>query len=94
MDKKKGFKEYIEANEVLVVDKSPTSRNRLVKTMCDLGAKRNNIHVAAGMLEAEDIVEKKKIGIVLSEYIIGGGSGFDLFKIIRDRNNDEFKKLC
>lgn len=85
MDKKEVFKSYIEENDILVVDKNTSSRNRLLKIMVDLGAKRHMIHTAGHLEEATQIIETKKIGIVLSDYFIGGGSGFDLFKVVREK---------
>src|SRR5665647_1162993 len=80
------FKEYIDKNDVLVVDKNPSSRSRLLKIMVDLGCKRHMVHTAGTLQEASDLISAKKIGIVLSDYYIGGGSGFDLFKFIREKN--------
>lgn len=85
MDKKEVFKKFIEESEVLVVDKNPGSRNRLLKIVCDLGAKRHTVHTAGGLIEAEAIIKEKKISLVLSDYFIAGGSGFDLFKMLRER---------
>lgn len=84
VDKKDILRDFLEKNEVLIVDKNPGSRNRLLKTIYDMGAKRHVIHTASGLGEAEQIIKTKKIGIVLSDYFIGGGSGFDLFKLIRE----------
>ncbi|HXH73821.1 MAG TPA: response regulator [Bacteriovoracaceae bacterium] len=95
MERKDIFKAFLETNEVLIVDKNPSSRSRLLKTMYDLGAKRHMIHSTGSISEAEVIVNSKKIGIVLSDYLIGGGSGFDLFKMIRAKNTPEVNKnLC
>ncbi len=93
MDKKEVFKQFLEENEVLIVDKNPSSRNRLLKTIYDLGAKRHMIHTSGTLAEAQEIIATKKIGVVLSDYFIGGGSGFDLFKIIRDKDPNN-KNLC
>ncbi|MFY7993328.1 MAG: response regulator [Bacteriovoracaceae bacterium] len=93
MDKKELFKKFLEENDVLIVDKNPSSRNRLLKTISDLGSKRHMIHSVASMAEAEQIIKTKKIGLVLSDYFITGGSGFDLFKKVRETHIDS-KKLC
>ena len=85
MDKKQVFNDYIETNEILVVDKNSSSRSRLMKIMVDLGAKRHMVHTAGHLEEAIQLIETKKIGIVLSDYTIGGGSGFDLFKAVREK---------
>jgi CheY-like chemotaxis protein len=93
MDKKEVFKQFLETNEVLIVDKNTSSRNRLMKTMYDLGAKRHMIHTTGSLEEAQEIIKTKQIGIVLSDYFISGGSGFDLFKMVREKNPDN-KDLC
>jgi CheY-like chemotaxis protein len=83
MDKKAIFRDHVLKTDVLIVDKNPSSRNRLLKIMYDLGCNRARIHTAGHLQEAEELVKTKPIGIVLSDYFIGGGSGFDLFKMIR-----------
>jgi len=94
MDKKEIFKSFINTHDVLIVDKNASSRNRLLKTVCDLGCKRNSVHTCGTMIEAEEIINTKRVGIVLSDYLIGGGSGFDLFKMVRAKNSPEQKDLC
>ena len=93
MDKKEVFKKFMEESEILVVDKNPGSRSRLLKIVSDLGAKRHMIHTAGSLVEASDILDSKKITLVLSDYMIAGGSGFDLFKMIREQQPNN-KKLC
>lgn len=93
MDKKEIFKKFLETNEVLVVDKNQSSRNRLVKTILDLGGKKELLHSSNNLVEAGEIIKNKNIGIVLSDYYIGGGSGFDLFKMVREKLPKN-KDLC
>lgn len=93
MSKKEILKQYLAENEVLIVDKNPSSRNRLLKTIYDLSSERHMIHTCGNLSEAQEIIESKNIGLVLSDYFIGGGSGFDLFKIIRE-SNPANKNLC
>ena len=93
MDKKEVFKKFVLESEVLVVDKNPGSRNRLLKILCDLGAKRHMVHTASGLVEANGILKEKKISLVLSDYMVVGGSGFDLFKLLREQQ-PENKDLC
>ena len=93
MDKKEVFKKFIEENEILVVDKNPGSRNRLLKIVCDMGAKRHMVHTASGLVEATNVLNEKKITLVLSDYMVTGGSGFDLFKMIREKRPVN-KNLC
>lgn len=93
MSKKEVFNKFISENEILVVDKNPGSRNRLLKIVCDLGAKRHLVHTASGLVEATNVLKEKKITLVLSDYIVAGGSGFDLFKMLREQQ-PENKNLC
>jgi CheY-like chemotaxis protein len=89
MEKKEVFKQFLETHDVLIVDKNPSSRNRLLKIMSDLGTKRHMIHTSGSLIEAEEIIKTKNVGVVLSDYFIAGGSGFDLFKMIREKNPDK-----
>lgn len=93
MNNKVIFDKFLEKNEILIVDKNPSSRNRLLKIICDLGVKRNMLHLKGSILESQEILQNRPIGVVISEYFIGGGSGFDLFKLTRERNPDK-KELC
>jgi CheY-like chemotaxis protein len=93
MEKGDIFKAFLKTNEVLIVDKNPSSRSRLLKTMYDLGAERHMIHTAGSIQEGEAIINTKQVGIVLSDYVIGGGSGFDLFKMVREKYPQK-KELC
>ena len=83
-DKKKElFKEYLASGSILIVDKSSASRRRLVKTIVDMGAKRNQVHSVAHFTEAKDVIETHKPKLILSDFELNGGSGFDLFKYYR-----------
>ena len=82
-DKKAVLKSFLSEYSVLIVDKNPSSRNRLLKIVSDLGCKRNQIFTGGSMVEAEAIIKNEKIGLVLSDYEVQGGSGFDLFKLVR-----------
>lgn len=89
-DKKKElFTEFISKVEILVVDKSSASRRRLTKTLVDMGAKRAQIQSIAHYSEAVDVIDQKKPKLILSDYDINGGSGFDLFKTYRETYPDE-----
>jgi CheY-like chemotaxis protein len=93
VDKKEVFKKFIEESEIMVVDKNANSRSRLLKIVSDLGGKRHMIHTAGSLEEATGILASKKISLILSDYFITGGSGFDLFKMIREQQPTN-KKLC
>ena len=91
--KEKLFKEFLESTEILITDKSSASRRRLTKTLVDMGAKRNQIHSIAHYSEALDVIETKKPKLILSDYALEGGSGFDLFREYREKYPDEKKSV-
>jgi tetratricopeptide (TPR) repeat protein len=94
VDKKQLVQDYLSHYAVLIVDKNSSSRNRLLKVMVDLGTKRHMIHTAGSVSEAETILKSNTIGLVLSDYAVTGGSGFDLFKMVRSHISPDNKKLC
>jgi CheY-like chemotaxis protein len=89
--KKELFKDFLINNEILVVDKSSASRRRLTKSLVDMGGKRQLIHSVAHFSEAVEIIKDSKPKLVLSDYTVNGGSGFDLFKEYRAIHPDEKK---
>ncbi len=78
-EKKKLFKDFLSSNNLLIVDKSSASRRRLTKTLVDMGASRNCIDSVAHYEEALAVIKEKVPQLILSDYSINGGSGFDLF---------------
>lgn len=87
------FKEFLQNNEILVVDKSSASRRRLTKTLVDMGSKRNLVHSVAHYSEAIEIIKTNKPKLILSDFAVNGGSGFDLFKEYRVEYPDEKKAV-
>lgn len=93
-DKKESlFKEFLSTGNILIVDKSSASRRRLTKTLVDLGAKRQQVDSVAHYSEAVDAINSKKPKLILSDYGINGGSGFDLFKTYRETYPEEKKTV-
>lgn len=80
------FQTFIKHTEILIVDRNVSSVNRLVKILVDLGAKRGSITNCATFDEALQVSREKRLGIVISEYEVGGGSGFDLLRRIRSQS--------
>ena len=91
--KEKLFKEFLASGNIMVVDKSSASRRRLTKTLVDMGAKRNQIDSVAHFSEALDVVNEKKPELILSDYELNGGSGFDLFKHYREKYPEDKKSV-
>lgn len=93
-DKKKElFKEYLKTGEIIIADKSSASRRRLVKTLVDMGASRQQVHSVAHYQEALEVIDNNKPKLVLSDYSMNGGSGFELFKYYREKYPDEKKSV-
>ncbi len=67
------FKEFLQGNEILVVDKSSASRRRLTKTLVDMGSKRNLVHSVAHYSEAIEVIKTKKPKLILSDFAVNGG---------------------
>lgn len=84
------FDNFLKQKDILIVDKTPASRTRLIKLFNQMGMKLTSIKTTSSLLEAKEIVETGNVGIVLSDYMINGGSGFDLFRHIRQ--NPKAKK--
>jgi CheY-like chemotaxis protein len=77
------FADFLNKSEVLIVDKSSASRRRLAKTLSELGGKMINIQMCSNYEEAQKLMVERKPMLVLSDYAIIGGSGFDLFEYYR-----------
>lgn len=84
---------FLENATVMIVDKSTSSRTRLAKTMNDLGCKNHNIVRVGHFSEAVTHLTENKPDIILSDYNIGGGSGFDLFKSLRESEPTSRKSI-
>jgi len=84
------FKEYLGSSKILIVDRVSASRTRLAKMLIALGAKSLQVKVLSSIDEAKSYLDEDNPDLVLSEYKITGGSGFDLFRYFR-KNNSHFK---
>ena len=87
------FRKFLSENQIVIADKSSASRRRLVKTIVDMGAKRNQIHSVAHYSEAVNVIESEKPKLILSDYKINGGSGFELFKHYKEKYPEEKKAV-
>ncbi len=82
-EKRKLFRDFVKDVPILIVDKSSASRKRLAKTLVDLGAKMSLIQMCSSFHQGEEIIEQKGPRLILSDYFLRGGSGFDLFRSYR-----------
>lgn len=78
------FKKFLQDNEILIVDKNNFTRKRLAELLLSLGAKESNIHSVNSLHEALTIIQTRSIRLILSDYVIVGGSGFELFKAMNE----------
>ncbi len=89
--KEKLFKEFLFKNKIMIVDKSSASRRRLAKTLSELDAKMVNVHMFSRYDEAAKALETVQPALILSDYHLGDGSGFDLFRKYREMATEESK---
>ncbi|MCB9095036.1 MAG: response regulator [Halobacteriovoraceae bacterium] len=92
LQRRKLLREFLANNDVLLVDTNGSSLKRLTKTLIDLGGIVTRIHQANNINDAKEIFKNKIPQLVLSDYSLRGGSGFDFFRFIREEYPDE-KKL-
>ncbi len=74
------FTDFISNNKILIVDKSKASRNRIKNSFNALGADFENVFATDDYTVALNFAKENKPKLILSDYMINGGSGFDLFK--------------
>lgn len=79
------FTLFIQNTSILLADPSVSSVNRMIKILVDLGAKRHQIHTAGTFQEAVQIGINKGVGLIISEFTLPGGSGFELFQGLREQ---------
>lgn len=83
-EKKDLFFDFLRENKILIVDKSSASRRRLAKTLVDLGAKMTSISMTNSYDEGIKVINQENPRLVISDYFLKGGSGFDLFRHHRE----------
>ncbi len=91
-EKQKQLEGFLKENDVLIVDKSGSTKRSLIKVLVDLGAETRRIHSVTHYDEAMEVFEEKRPQLVISDYYIGGSSGFVFFQDIR-KKYPEMKKL-
>ncbi len=84
--KEKLFEDYLSKSRVFVVDSSAVSRTRLIRNLKELGAKPDMISSISNYDEAVDRMQSEKPRIVLSDYKLRNGSGFDLLRTYREQH--------
>lgn len=82
------FAKFLAKTKAFIVDPSPSSRARLMRTLVDMGAKPHSIQTIASFEDAESRI-KEMPQIVISEYRLRDKSGFDLLQTFRKHKGQE-----
>ena len=94
VDKDTIFTNFITTNKVLVVDKNSASRSRLRMSLINNGFPQDNIYATSDYNEAFEFIKEHQPQLVLSDYLIKNGSGFDLFKEYKGHYPQLKKIIC
>ncbi len=82
------FAKYVASKKILIADTSGAARAGLAKAMIGLGAKTQNIIMAANFEIAMDAITKAKPNVVICDFDLKGGNGLDLLQQQRKENPD------
>jgi CheY-like chemotaxis protein len=83
--------DYLKDKKIFIVDKNSSSRQRLAKTFNNFGAKMTNVFMGSSKDEIYDQALQAESCLVLTDYLIKGGSGFDLLRDLRKANPKSIK---
>ncbi len=72
------FSVWIADRKIMILDSNAGSRNGIAKLLISLGAKSNNISLAADSVAAKDELSKKFHPVVIADYQFTGGNGLSL----------------
>ena len=87
------FHEFLGKGEILVVDPVRVAAERLRNILVNLGADEKKITIGLNFDDAVKIMSDKKPDVVISEYVLGDGSAFDLFLKYREIRDDQINCL-
>lgn len=85
---------FLKTNKVLIVDKNQASRNRLKESLKKLGTDIDNLYSTDNYESALNYAKENHPKLILSDYIVNGGSGFDLFKEYKANFLDIKDTIC
>lgn len=74
----------MKTSKALVLDAASGSRGAIRRLIVSLGLPTNNIEAVETMEEALAVMNKNRPNIVVTEMVIGGRSGFELLKLLRE----------
>ena len=75
---------YLNKNQVFVVDPSSKSRRRLFRVLFELGADPEKVSLHRDFYEAEEDMKNKTPSVIISDYHLGSRSGLDLIQTQRE----------
>ncbi len=84
---------YMSDALICVVDTSSVSRNRLFRILIELGAKAGNVKLFGKYVEAEKYIKEMRPLIVMTNYMLGKSSGFDLLQLHKKQNEGNKEAL-
>jgi CheY-like chemotaxis protein len=84
-------KNFLQNVDALIVDSNNGSRKGLMRLLSNLGIPAHKIMISTNIDDALSIYKRKIPQLVLSDYYIMGGSGFELFQKIRELSKSKKK---
>jgi CheY-like chemotaxis protein len=89
-NKERLFQDFISQEKILIVDRSKSSLERISRTLVDMGAKQTKIACISSITQAKKYFEENKPRLVISDYYLNGGIGFDLLVLLRECQDPSF----
>ncbi len=83
------LKKYLLHNHILIVDESISSREKLTKTLVDIGCVKEHIYVCSEVKDAITICQDTNAKMIISDYKLGKTTCFDLFQQLGQLYGDE-----
>ncbi|MGK5086397.1 response regulator [Bdellovibrionota bacterium FG-2] len=78
------FQKYLKKRSILIVNEGATTRAMLSKTLNELGARGDLIHLASTWQEAQELMPSVVPHIVVSDFNLGEHSGLSLIELQRE----------
>lgn len=91
--KEKLFEKYLAESRIFILDGQPVSRSRLIRLLKELGAREENIIAMSDYNEALEKLDLLRPRIILCDFKLTNGSGFDLLHEYKKINPDDRDQL-
>lgn len=92
-DQAKQFADFVSEKRILIADVNQSIRSSISKTLSDLGAKPNHIHLASNFAEAAEQIRVNSPEIVITDYHLDRRYGLELIPIHREVRPDLNERL-